>query len=89
VVRHAAEVTERPLGRADFALLLGQLVRKRYEELAVAFALVRRDHEDAGQVVRVFALFFLRKVAHNVVSILVVLAHDVEQERVDVVIPEN
>jgi hypothetical protein len=69
VVRNTPQVAERALRRAHLPFLFRQLVGKGYEKLAVAFSLVRRYHKNAGEVVSVFALFFFRKVADDVVAV--------------------
>ena len=69
VVRNTPQVAQRALRRAHLPFLFRQLVREGYEKLAVAFSLVRRNHENASEVVGVFALFFFREVAHDVVAV--------------------
>lgn len=61
-VGHVAQIGERALGRADLALQLAQLVAHRDQELAVALALVRRQRQDARQVVALLAALLLAEV---------------------------
>ena len=60
--RHLAEVGQRPLRGAYFALDLRQLVGEGDEELAVALALVCRQCEDARQVVADLGVLLLAEV---------------------------
>mmetsp|Transcript_41598 Transcript_41598/g.106452 ORF Transcript_41598/g.106452 Transcript_41598/m.106452 type:complete len:349 (+) Transcript_41598:700-1746(+) len=85
-VAHLPQVAQRPLRRAHAPLLFGELVREGDEEAAVALALVRRQREDARQVVLLLRGLLLGKVAHHVVPRGVVLREDVEQEGVHVVV---
>ena len=62
VVGYPAEVGERALRRAHLALDLAQLVRHGYQELAIALALVRRQRQDAGQIVSLLRQLLLGEV---------------------------
>ena len=65
--RPVAAITQLPkvrqgLFRRTKALLnLGELIAEGNEELAIAFALVRREGEDAGYIVVLRALFLLQQ----------------------------
>ena len=64
-----AEVGERPLGRADLALLARELVREGDEEAAVALALVGRQREDARQVVLLGRALLLGEVGDGMAAL--------------------
>jgi len=54
------------------------LIRKLYEQFSKAFPLVGRQSKDAGNIV-IFARFLLlAEVAHNVVTIVITLAHNIK-----------
>mmetsp|Transcript_13354 Transcript_13354/g.31196 ORF Transcript_13354/g.31196 Transcript_13354/m.31196 type:complete len:236 (+) Transcript_13354:50-757(+) len=80
------KVGERLLRRAHFEFLLRQLVRERDKETPVPFPLVAREREDACKVVTNVRELLLRVESGRVKAALVVLAHDVEQERIDVIV---
>mmetsp|Transcript_9336 Transcript_9336/g.38156 ORF Transcript_9336/g.38156 Transcript_9336/m.38156 type:complete len:241 (+) Transcript_9336:2145-2867(+) len=77
-VRHQPEVRQRSLRGPDLALLLAQLVREGDEHLPVPLALVRRQRQDARQVVSLLGALLLAEVPDDVVPALVHLAQHVE-----------
>mmetsp|Transcript_13380 Transcript_13380/g.54017 ORF Transcript_13380/g.54017 Transcript_13380/m.54017 type:complete len:575 (-) Transcript_13380:98-1822(-) len=85
-VRHQPEVRQRSLRGPDLALLLAQLVREGDEHLPVPLALVRRQRQDARQVVSLLGALLLAEVPDDVVPALVHLAQHVEQEEIHVVV---
>ena len=54
--------------------------------MSESFALVYGEDQNAGHVVQAAWPLFFRKVADEATAVLVVLRHDVEQERLDIVI---
>ena len=60
-VGDGAEVRQRPLGRADLALLFRELVAEGDEEAAVALALVGGQGQDAGEVVALLLLLLFER----------------------------
>mmetsp|Transcript_13381 Transcript_13381/g.54027 ORF Transcript_13381/g.54027 Transcript_13381/m.54027 type:complete len:489 (-) Transcript_13381:661-2127(-) len=85
-VRHQPEVRQRSLRGPDLALLLAQLVREGDEHLPVPLALVRRQRQDARQVVSLLGALLLAEVPDHVVALGVNLAQHVKQKRLHVVI---
>lgn len=85
-VAQQSEVGEGFLGGPELAFPLRELVAEGDEELAVAFALVLREREDAGDVVALGGFFFLGEVADEVAAVSGAGGHAVEEERVHVVV---
>ena len=56
------------------------------QKFSVAFPLMRRKRQNAGQVVAILGAFLLREVANYMAPNRVDLAHDVKQEWVDIVV---
>ena len=81
-----AEIREGFLGGPEFPLALAELITERDEEAAEALALVLGQGQDAGDVVAFGGFFLFGEVADEVVAVVVAAAHDVEEERVDVVV---
>ena len=85
-ITEQTQVRERFLRAAGLALELGQLVAELDQQLAVRLALVGRQHQDARHVVILATLLLLGEVANDVAAFGVAFAHDVEEERVRVVV---
>ena len=85
-VAQQAEVGQRLFGAAHLALALGELVAEGNEQPAIALALVRREGQDASDVVVVGRLFFFRKVADNMAAKFVRFGHDVKEEGLNVIV---
>lgn len=85
-VAQEAEVGEGFFGGAELAFPLRELVAEGDEELAVAFALVLREGEDAGDVVALGGFFLLGEVADEVAAVWGAGGHAVEEEGVHVVV---
>ena len=62
-VAEQAEITERFFGTAELSLALAEFVGEGHKKVAVAFALVLREGENAGHVEAVGAVLFFAKIA--------------------------
>jgi len=80
------KIRQRLLWRAELAFDLGELVGELDEQTPVAFALELRQSQDTGHVVAVSGFFFFREIADQVAAFVVSCGHDVEEERVHVVV---
>mmetsp|Transcript_10752 Transcript_10752/g.46588 ORF Transcript_10752/g.46588 Transcript_10752/m.46588 type:complete len:318 (-) Transcript_10752:532-1485(-) len=85
-VRHLTKVRQGPLRGPNLPFAPGNLVRHGDQEAAVPLALVRRQRQDARQVVILVGALLLAEVPNHRVFVgsLVELGHDVEQERIHV-----
>mmetsp|Transcript_31100 Transcript_31100/g.99812 ORF Transcript_31100/g.99812 Transcript_31100/m.99812 type:complete len:418 (+) Transcript_31100:101-1354(+) len=84
LVAHTAKIGEGPLGRPFLLLDLRELEGEADDELAVSLSLVLRESEDAGKVVVHLAFFLLGEISHHMTSLIVTLADNIEEERVDI-----
>ena len=80
LVTNFAHIRQWSFGSANTAPLHGQVVAETDQELAVASALVWRQHHDTSKVVIVTHRLLLGEVAYYVGALFVIFGQDVEKE---------
>jgi hypothetical protein len=79
-------IAKRFFRTAGLLLDTGEKVGEFDQELAVSFTLVDGEDEDAGDVIERTRSLLFREIAYKVAAEVVILRHNIKEERFDIVI---